>query len=180
MEQIPKVTIWRWILLLFNNRIALLGSGEPVYSKCVFPHIYESKQKGLLLQIIGKLDTWHFPRSKMIRFLSHQRFYLMNSNKLACTETASLTLFFVNTRTFDFPVPVKIRFDTPCPKRASFINNIKLFRDDFSEDVTDLLRTFLLVWWDVYPSNAPSVWNPKATFKKIALAQSAGYVIKNI
>lgn len=92
--------------------------------------------------------------------------------------TASLTLFFVNTRTFDFPVHVRISFDKPCQKRPSFINNIKLFRDEFSEDVQIYSGLFLLVWWDLQPSNAISVWSSKATFKKITVALSAGYVIE--
>lgn len=145
----------------------------------VFSHTFmKANRKVFYSRLWGKLNPWHLASSKMIRSLSHQRFYLMNTNKLAYIETVSLTLFFVNTRTFDFPVPVKIHFDIPCQKRAGFVNNIKLFRDDFSEDVTDLFRTLLLVWWDLHPSNATSLWNSKAPFKKIALAQSAEYVMK--
>lgn len=54
----------------------------------------------------------------------------MSTDILTYAKTVTLTFFSVNTRTFDFPVPVRISFDKACQKRPCFINNIKLFRDE--------------------------------------------------
>lgn len=140
-----------------------------------FPHIYENKQKSLLVEVIGKYMTFCKLKKKKISFSSHQRF--MSTDKLVYAKTGSLTLFFVNTRAFDLLVLVRISLDKPCQKRPSFINNITYQR--WILWGRNLLRTFLLVWWDRHPSNVISAENSKATFKKIILVQSARVCYKN-
>lgn len=126
MGQILKVKIWRWILLLSNDRVVVLSLGKPVYLKCVSHTFLKANRKVFYSKL--QVNTWHFASSRVIRFSSHQRLYLKSADKLKFAKTASLTLFFVNTRTFDLLVLVRISFDKPCLKRPSFINNINYQR----------------------------------------------------